>query len=233
MLKFLSRILLAIPVWLAYLIPMTLLVLLGFIIVPLAAALDYLANRYNIIPYTWTMRASRASLYKGRAVMAWRPRWLWIFGNEEDGIDGTANGFQRRAGTTFSWAVAWQIFAWSAWRNSVGNARWLPFFGLTISDPKDIVVYVPPSGLDAMHLTAGFTPFADRWNEYRKLGPYIARYGWQFELKFPWYSSSLCRNAGCFTCAPHRRYFWIGWRIAQQDAPNTGIGFAFQPWSKL
>ena len=102
------------------------------------------------------------------------------------------------------------ILVWSVWRNSVGNARRVPFLGMDMPDQKDMVVYIPLGSLTWQR--------PQPWEEYRKLGPYLARYGYRWELRFPWNAT---------------RFFWIGWRIAQQDAPNTNIGFAFQPWAKL
>jgi hypothetical protein len=198
MFKFLARILLAIPVWIAYLIPMTLLVLLGFLIVPIAAIPRFMKYR-------------ESDRYVGRMTLQFSD-WLWLYCNEEDGVDGGANGFWPSVLNDLTRFGGWrQIVAWSAWRNSVGNARWLPFFGLTVADPKDTVVYLPQHNTVPIGIPA-------YWENYRKTGPYLARYGWRFELRFPWSATRFC---------------WIGWRIAQQDEPNTGVGFAFQPWSKL
>jgi hypothetical protein len=210
MLKFIARILLAIPGWIAYLIPMTLLILLGFLIVPIAA----LSRSYSY---------RESDRYVKRSTLQF-PDWLWLYNNEEDGIDGAANGFWPSP-FTGRWAAFKQIVAWSAWRNSVGNARWVPFFGMTIADPKDMVVYLP----ELIRLQVGSGGAQAVWNDYRKTGPYLARYGWRFELRFPWNRTA----GGIPNVATDIRYCWIGWRIAQQDTPNTGVGFAFQPWSKL
>jgi hypothetical protein len=206
MLKFLARILLAIPGWIAYLAPMALLILLGFLIVPIAALPRFMQYR-------------ESDRYKGRMTLQFGD-WLWMYCNEEDGVDGGANGFWPSVVNVTTRFSGWkQIVAWSAWRNSVGNARWLPFFGLTIANPKAITAIVPDMDekLYQWRRSPGAT-FETWWTDYRKTGPYLARYGWRFELRFPWSATHFC---------------WIGWRIAQQDTPNTGVGFAFQPWSKL
>lgn len=213
MLKFLARILLAIPGWIAYLVPMALLILLGFLIVPIAA----LSRSYKL---------RESDRYVDRKTLQFHDG-VWMYCNEEDGIDGAANGFWPSTGRwpITRWEEFKQIVAWSAWRNSVGNARWLPFFGMTIADPKDMVVYLPQPNT----VPIGIPKY---WYNYRKTGPYLARYGWRFELRFPW-PTFRCSKATCGACDANRRIFWIGWRIAQQDTPNTGVGFAFQPWSKL
>jgi len=126
---------------------------------------------------------------------------------------------------TQSWSIWRRVFVWSAWRNSVGNARRLPFLGMDIKDFKATQVWVPPRHTD----TEWFT----KWPEYRKRGPYLARYGWRFELRFPWPQRALTLQGMASQTRVTQRFFWIGWRIAQQDTPNTNIGFAFQPWAKL
>jgi hypothetical protein len=217
MFRFILRALLGVPVWLLYFALMIPLMLLGFLLVPLAL----LCRRYTV-----RMDADRYTR------LHFQDRWMWLWDNDEDGIDGLAIRVSYKnpewvAGKR--WSLFRFVFVWSCWRNSVGNARRVPFFGLSIRDPKDMVVYVPPSGLDAMRLTAGFTPFANRWPEYRKLGPYIARYGWAWELRFPWPNLSSAAHIP----TEQRRFFWIGWRIAQQDTPTNNVGFAFQPFGKL
>jgi len=205
MLKFFSRILFAIPVWLAYLLPMTLLVLLGFPIVGLATLLR--AYKSNQDP---------DNMHRTH----WRTRLLWLYDNDEDGIDGYAtsgDGTVKNnawARSTMYKTYLQTIFIWSAWRNSVGNARWLPFFGATI-EPRDVVLYIPNLAQKRFFSNNTFTVW---WNEYRKLGPYVARIGWKYELRFPWSATRFC---------------WIGWRIAQCDVPTKAVGFAFQPFGRL
>ena len=161
-------------------------------------------------------------------------RLFYLWDNDEDGVDGdpwfNAGDAEKNPDwfeATIGWSVWRKVFVWSAWRNSVGNARRVPFLGMDIKDFKATQVWVPPRHTDAEWFT--------KWPEYRKLGPYLARYGWRFELRFP-LPAKICvcsQGADCRIKPPAPRYFWIGWRIAQQDAPNTDIGFAFQPWAKL
>lgn len=46
------------------------------------------------------------------------PRWLWLFGNDEDGFDPE---WYRKAHPT--WPRFWRMLVWSAWRNPVNNLR--------------------------------------------------------------------------------------------------------------
>ena len=141
--------------------------------------------------------------YPGRKVMVW-PSWAWLFGNEEDSIDGSANGFWPKQ-IVGSWAWYWQIIRWSAWRNSVGNARWTRLFGVTV-DPDDIVlVSWPAEKIDSDAL---------------KEGPYVVRQGWRYEVKRCWNPKQPDWH--------ERRYLWIGWRLAQQTKITPGVGLAFQ-----
>lgn len=137
------------------------------------------------------------------------PGWLW--GNEENGIDG-AYGSLPFGWPHTGWPKWRQIFVWSAWRNSVGNARWSRLFGMTVDPAKVLIVYPlrPP---------ASSTIFD------RVEGPYLVRQGWQYELKFCWNPQQIRWQ--------DRRYFWLGWRIAQYASVTADVGFAFQPWSKL
>jgi len=185
------RILFALPAWLLYTALMVPLILIGAVLVPILALGG---------PLTMTLRPSQK--YPGRTVLAWAWRWMWIFSNEEDGLDGTANCFWPPAPTYLK--RAWQIIRWSAWRNNVGNARWLPFFGITVN-PAKVKVYPQPFNF--------------------KEGPFIARQGWCSEVKFCWNPKQPDWTK--------RRYCWIGWRMAQQTQVTHGVGFAVHAWYSL
>jgi hypothetical protein len=76
------------------------------------------------IAHAWAPRKSREYPY---SIMAWSLNWFdRIYGNEEDGIDGT-RGYQKDAGgllyqrswieRTQHWPAWLQVYWWSAWRN--------------------------------------------------------------------------------------------------------------------
>lgn len=217
MFRFVLRILPAVPVWLAYQLIMLPLIILGF---PLCAV-GALWYQYQF-KFTGHTRAT--------PILHW-PRWMWLWDNEEDGIDGdpwTSAGDEPKNPEWFEATAGWflwrRIFVWSAWRNSVGNARFTRALGMTVT-PKDVILSVP---LGNLYLEQAVTT----WNEYRKTGPYLARQGWRFELRFPWGDWTVGQGEKMGGIYPPR-FFWIGWRIAQQDKPNTNVGFAFQPWGKV
>lgn len=227
MLRFLTHALLGVPGWLAYTVLMLPLILIGFPLVAVLATVMQLRSKYHSY--------DKAGLSRFPTVFGLRLFYLWD--NDEDGVDGDplpdgVGGLPKNEAwfeETQRWSTWRRVFVWSAWRNSVGNARRLPFFGMDMPDPKDTVVHVPAF----IKLQAAQTRL-ETWKEYRKLGPYLARYGYRFELRFPWPRAPQ-RDAGgdALGMLQPPRYFWIGWRIAQQDTPNTDIGFAFQPWAKL
>lgn len=236
MTRFILRALLGVPIWLLYIVIQLPLMAIGFPLVAVLAAVVQFQSR------RWTM--DRRGLLHFPRVFGLRLFYLWD--NDEDGIDGdpiTGDVTEPPKNeawfeATAHWPVWRRVFVWSAWRNSVGNARRLPFLGMDITDPKAKVTIVPPRAMDYMRGVAESgtyqrDKFIAWWNEYRKLGPYLTRYGYRFELKFPWPAAHTGDPNTCANCTGDRRYFWIGWRIAQQDKPNTDIGFAFQPWAKL
>lgn len=155
----------------------------------------------------------RLYVYRGPQ-LAWSPRLLWLWGNDENGIDG-AYGSLPSGWPQTMWPKWWQVFAWSALRNSVGNARRTRLFGMTVDPHQMLVVYPETRGVTVHYIVP----------EYQKEGPYFVRQGWRYELKICWNRSQPDWTK--------RRYFWIGWRIAQQTGVTPDVGFAFQPWAKL
>ena len=73
---------------------------------------------------------TRRSKYFDRAITTWAPRWMWLYGNEEDGIIGNAK-FQR---DNWDLTDAELAVKWSAFRNPVNNRRFLPVFGILLLD---------------------------------------------------------------------------------------------------
>lgn len=122
--------------WRVALLPLALLIetafsLLGFILVPIAAGLG--AYRY---------RASER--FPDRLVMSWTWRWMHVFGNEEDGINGVPIDPRSRrsfrnsewVAHTWKWSVFRTIVVWAAFRNGVSNLRYTRW-GLLV-DPRKI-----------------------------------------------------------------------------------------------
>lgn len=200
------RLVYGIPGWLVYFLLMLPLVLLGFVLVAIMAVL----SRYRDTTDADGYRRSH-----------WRDHWMWIFDNIEDGIDGDAikgnvwkNPDWVASTKSYSDSPSKLVFIWSAWRNSVGNARQTKLFGMTVDPNRVSFTTRRWNGPSAVTFTGTRSDAA----AILKTGPYIARQGWRYELRFPWSPT---------------RFFWIGWRIAQQTQVEPAVGFAFQPWGKL
>lgn len=218
MLKFTIRATCALPIWLLYQAVMLPLILAGFPIVALLAL--YLQLRFKYTSHTRTNALHFPALF-----------WLWD--NTEDGVDGdpwSTSSDEPKNPAWFEESAAWslwrRVFVWSTWRNSVGNARFTRLFGMTVK-PRAVRYVIP--GVENRDRSQ---PLGVWWADYRKLGPYFAHQGWRCELRFPW-TTFQCNVFNCTRCATNRRFFWIGWRIAQQDIVTKNVGFALQPWGKL
>lgn len=226
MVKFILRTLLGVPTWLLYMAIQLPLMAIGFPLIALLALWMQIKHKY--VGHTRDSPQLRFPTVFGL-------RLFYLWENDEDGVDGdpwTESSGEPKNPTWFEatagWSVWRRIFVWSAWRNSVGNARRVPFLGMDMVDPKDMVVVLPTT-----EQVGAPVAIPSPWDQYRKLGPYIARYGYRFELKFPWPQTERYVDDRAGYAPNPRRYFWLGWRIAQQDKPNIDIGFAFQPWAKL
>lgn len=118
--------------WSLYLAADIVLWLAGWIIVPVLAALHhYRMSESSKWPY-W--------------ITSWKSKWAYPWGNEEDGIDGL-RGYQTWSDGSFQqeswirksagWSIWRTIVVWSAWRNPIGNLRFVKPFGFII-EPKKI-----------------------------------------------------------------------------------------------
>lgn len=133
----------------------TMLWILGWIVIPLAAVMRAYETRY--VPRF------------GRSSLQWRWRWMWPWGNEEDGIDGMRpwdwGWINPWFIKTAEWSEFRRIVHWSAWRNPVNNLRFTRPFGFLIQPEK--IDYIGNS----KH---------PRTDNYNKPGTYwfLARHGW-------------------------------------------------------
>lgn len=84
------------------------------------------------IPICWFLSKKKAWWERGSKyyrdekgypfwILAWKPKWAWLWGNEEDGIGGPQWWDDRVSGD-----LTKQVFLWSAWRNPVNNLRYVP-----------------------------------------------------------------------------------------------------------
>jgi hypothetical protein len=129
-----------------------------------------------IAVYAWheayAVRASEQ--YPGRSVLAFTPTVMWLWGNEQNGIDG-ATGDLPSGWPRTDWSKFRQIFVWSATRNMVGNSRWTQLFGMAVDPALVRVCY-------------SSTPKPDL-----KTGVYLVHQGWRFQFRWTYSSSRQLR----------------------------------------
>ena len=112
--------------WLLVQVVSLVLALAGFVLV------DWQAREKRYAPRLSTR-------YPFREILAWTAPWMYPYQNEEDGIDGLRRGALEQAwwyNETRELSVIDRIWRWSAWRNSVNNLRFMPWFSCQIDSPK-------------------------------------------------------------------------------------------------
>lgn len=69
------------------------------------------------------------STYYDRTLLQFKWRWMWLYNNQEDGVDGLRGGDPNQswwANQTYGWRNWERVFVWSGLRNSVNNLRFVP-----------------------------------------------------------------------------------------------------------
>lgn len=74
---------------------------------------------YFLVPLVILLRRKEISYVTGKEIIN-APRWLWLWGNDEDGLDPD---WYRTA--TSGWNKYVRMWVWAAWRNPVNNLRFL------------------------------------------------------------------------------------------------------------
>lgn len=155
-------------------------------------------------------------------ILAWTPKWVYPWGNEEDGVDG-ARGGQKWSDDTFQMAwwfkktAGWPewlvLFWWTAIRNPTNNLRFIKPFGFTLKpqDYYDLTEVEDIGNAESPHETwpGKWKWFFARYRGYTAL--YVAYSNVRFRIGWNIYPSDLA----------YRNYF--------DDAYRTkGIGFKLQ-----
>lgn len=105
--------------------------LLRFVIfsIPLWIIVGLIHLLFILVGYPLIWWQSAYVVIDQKKMPQFRARWMWIYGNKEDGIDGLRGGDQAQRwwlDLTRSMTVRQRIFAWSARRNHVNNLRYVP-----------------------------------------------------------------------------------------------------------
>lgn len=109
------RLIYFIPTYVLFLLLRTILITIGFVLVPLMAAFSR---------YTTTTSISKVN---SREILVWKHKFMWLWGNDEDGLIGAS---EFRDSSIFVRIVYWNF------RNPVNNLRFVPFLSLKIDPAK-------------------------------------------------------------------------------------------------
>lgn len=168
-----KRILLSLPLWLGYTVVSLVLDLIGIVIL-LPLSLGHSA----ILRYSKVYKAPRAD-GKPALVFAWKGSWLtWLWGNEEDGVNGAAWWANR----TIGWPLWLRMYVWSALRNPSNNIRFIPVINPVI-DPTRIRYIRRTSSSGVSQVTVTWQgPFAGLLYVFQFRGQ-VYRFWWGWKLK--------------------------------------------------
>jgi len=142
--------------------------------IPLMLAGFVLVSVYGALPGQQIHMASPK--YADRTVLAWKPVWLQaLWGNWQNGIDGTAGDDLPEGWPHLAWWPWLQIFGWSAWRNKVGNERWTTLLGMAV-DPAKVRVC-----------------FSSELPVNLRRGYFLVRQGWRFQFRWTYSATRQLR----------------------------------------
>ncbi len=184
-------------IWVAFLILRTLLIFLGWLVVPIAV----MCNAFSF----------RVRTLAGKPVHFWYFdwKWMWIWGNDEEGIAWYDTFTLGKKKIVFK-SLRAKIIYTSCFRNPANNLRYVPFLSCKI-DPARVKWVGGPHGLPASY---DLKPGGPEW--------FFCWCGWysNFWLQFKMFQSVW--------------RLWIGWKVFPYDVygvtdhRKTSAGFATQ-----
>jgi hypothetical protein len=104
------RLIYFIPTYIIFLLFRTLMIAIGWIVVPPMAALHKYTTKTEI------------SIINGREILNWKYKFMYLFGNDEDGLIG-ASEFKDKS-------IFVRIVYWCCRRNPANNMRFIPFISV-------------------------------------------------------------------------------------------------------
>lgn len=183
--------LLSLPVWISMFVLRTILIVLGHIMIPIAM----LFKAYEV----------RQSKFYDKKILTWTWDIMYLWGNEEDGIDG-GPGYPFNGET---WSQTRKIWTWTAVRNPVNNLRFVRPFSFKYDNVKDIK-------------WIGTEP--DALKHQKVPNYYFASYKFYSCFRVHWTGSD-----------GKLKEFWVGWKIRPSNAITgvspyqvPGVGFTSQ-----
>lgn len=187
-----------IPIWIFVISLRLVFILAGLVLIPLAVLLKAYENR-------------ESKIFKGKIIPAWKWKFMYPWGNEEDGIV---------AGLEYLDKPEWfRIIYWSARRNPANNLRFMPFFSCKIDKEKvdyilrkTVQVFPPPITKEYLEQAEEVPPLTYLcWQ-----GIWYSNFRKEFKLKFkhPWVNVSFGKYfvSVKISIEQHDAYwrFWIG-----------------------
>lgn len=170
------RALLFAPTWIGFLAIRTILIVIGFIVVPIAV----LCRAYHV---------RQSTVYPERIVRAFTSKFMWLYGNEEEGIGYYGEG-----------STAQKILYSECVRNPVNNLRYVPVASLKIDPSK--VRFVGTLG-----------DFEDNLPQDT-----VRKYDLDAENFWSLTWHGMYSNIrGHFKLGKTRYRFWLGWKIYPED----------------
>jgi hypothetical protein len=186
--------------WSGFLALRTALILIGWVVVPIAVHCGAVSMRLRELA--------------GKDVEFWYFTWPWMFlwGNEEEGIAWYGEG-----------SVANRIIYSSCYRNPCNNLRYVPWLSLKI-DPT--AVRWLGSGVSCINESSNLILRVSQYykahifiaNAKGTLGDYLKTYDSDAHdfWYFAWHGHYSCYRRH-FTVLGRRYRFWLGWKIYPQD----------------
>lgn len=208
------RLIYAIPMWILFALLVGVLALIGWVVIPIAAGCR-----------AYTLR----TIKDGEEIWDWSWRLMWLWGNNEDGIDNGLRFMQKdKFWSRFTKYKFARILYWTANRNPVNNLRFIPILKCDI-EPKN-VRWVGSLGSYEDYMTAPLPNGIDPYDyDDKRLKEYSL---------FCWHGAYSCYRKQYKNKSGEVIEFWIGWKIWPQDIFGvsefraTGAGVAFQ-WRAL
>lgn len=177
------RLIYHIPIWILFLTFRVVLILIGLVVIPLAIS----CAAYEI----------RKSYFWDRQILAWRWKWMYVWANEEDGLDNMGRYMPARGLWT-------RIFMWSAIRNPANNLRFVPWLTCKV-DPKRVQWR---GGPHKHPLKYDLKPAVPEWF-YAYQGPFASfwyQYEWRGHIYRIWLASAKIYPSDIFGMTEYRKH---------------------------
>lgn len=161
-------------------------------------------------------RVPGVSTKSGREIVN-LPRWLWVWGNDHDGLLGDKRGSWDRNAPFGLGAGHWfSMWVWAAWRNPANNLRHVPIFSVAPGDLRDLRLHG-----DA-HASSKLPGWAV-WSSWSSEAPWSRRHSLYFRIPYGTTGRSFYAFIG-YKCWP---------KSVGVPGERYGVTFRFNPYKRL